>query len=348
MQHLVSIQILRALAALAVAFGHAAHEASLLAARQGQTFTAPWQALSATGVDLFFAISGFVMVLSSARLFATPEGRGVFVRRRLARIVPVYWVATSLFLLVMLATPGAVHSAGASGLDILRSYLFIPYQRSDSGLIQPVYGLGWTLNYEMFFYTLFALVIGLRAGAAVAVLGLGLGGIVLAGLVFPDGPAVWRFWSDPIVLEFAAGAGVGLAALRGVRLPPVVSLALIGIGVMWFAAANASGDMPLHLDRLWRAGLPLALVMAGAALRQGDAPAHSASRLLAALGDASYALYLFHPMVVRGLGLVWGRLGLPGGWLYLAVTLGLSALLGVMIYRWFERPVTQMLQRAAR
>lgn len=125
---LVSIQVLRALAALAVAYGHAAHDAARLA----PGFSAPFQGVSGAGVDLFFAISGFVMVISSARLFAADGGRGVFIRRRLARIVPIYWVATTLFLLTLVLVPGAVQSAGFSLLDVIKSYLFVPFRRAVS------------------------------------------------------------------------------------------------------------------------------------------------------------------------------------------------------------------------
>lgn len=45
-------------------------------------------------MDLFFAISGFVMVHSPRRLYGAPGGRGTFATRRLVRIVPLYWLGT--------------------------------------------------------------------------------------------------------------------------------------------------------------------------------------------------------------------------------------------------------------
>ena len=58
----------------------------------------PWGA----GVDLFFVISGFVMVYASNDLFGRRDGPALFMARRLIQIVPLYWAATTLFLLVAL------------------------------------------------------------------------------------------------------------------------------------------------------------------------------------------------------------------------------------------------------
>lgn len=334
----MSIQVLRALAALAVAYGHAAHDG----ARLSPGFSAPFQGISGAGVDLFFAISGFVMVISSARLFAAEGGRGVFIRRRLARIVPVYWVATTLFLLTLAMVPGAVQSAGFSLPDIVKSYLFVPFRRADSGLIQPAYGLGWTLNYEMFFYALFALALAWPAGRAVGAVVCVLAGVVGAGLVLPVEAAPLVFWSDPIVLEFAFGALVGLGYLKGLRLPTWAALSLAGAGLAAFFWLNGGGLMPVGWQRPLLAGLPLAAVLAGLALMRGGAG--GGMRPLALLGDASYALYLFHPMAIRVLSALWGRAGLAVDWGFILAALGLSAAVSIVIFRLFERPVTQALQ----
>ena len=89
MSKLVPVQVLRALAALSIAMLHAQHDAGTLAERLGQSFTPidafPWEA----GVDVFFVISGFIMVHASAPLFGRAEARSTFLVRRVARIVPI-------------------------------------------------------------------------------------------------------------------------------------------------------------------------------------------------------------------------------------------------------------------
>jgi exopolysaccharide production protein ExoZ len=92
----VSIQVLRAIAALMIVILHAFQDAETLVLSSGVRFNAPDLPLSA-GVDLFFVISGFVMVVASRNLFASAGGYAVFLKRRISRIVPLYWMVTSLF-----------------------------------------------------------------------------------------------------------------------------------------------------------------------------------------------------------------------------------------------------------
>jgi len=345
-KHIASIQILRAVAAFSVAYGHVAHDAGIIASRQGTQFYAPFAGLSGVGVDLFFAISGFVMMISAAPLFGTPGASRHFFLRRLTRIVPIYWLVTFVYLLAMAVLPGATSSGPPSTLDILRSLFFIPYQRADSGLIQPLYGLGWTLNYEMFFYTLFAGAVLLPIRQAVpAIIGLLLA-LATLGAVVPFQSAPLRFWTDPIILEFAFGIVVGVVFLSGWRPGRTVGFCMLVVGIALFAWLNRSGDIPGGWGRALMAGLPLALVMAGALFAfPGPLPR---LRLLSAVGDASYALYLFHPMVIRSLSILWGRSGFASGWLYVGTALVLCIGLALALYRFFERPVTRYLQRHVR
>ena len=81
---LASIQFLRGLAALSVTLAHALPYCGL-------EFR-----LGTAGVDLFFVISGFVMVYASEKYFAQRHGAREFMMRRLARIVPIYWATTSI------------------------------------------------------------------------------------------------------------------------------------------------------------------------------------------------------------------------------------------------------------
>ena len=142
---ILPIQMLRALAAFMVAVHHVQPDAAALARLGGRSFTPsemlPWMA----GVDIFFVVSGFIMVHASERLFDQPGASALFLKRRLVRIVPLYWAATTLFLLVGLVIPAMLNSTAPTPSQIAASYLFWPAVAS-SGLVQPVYSLGWTLN----------------------------------------------------------------------------------------------------------------------------------------------------------------------------------------------------------
>ena len=366
---LVPVQILRAVAALMVVWHHGRHEIGLLAARGAGGPLAPetllpWWA----GVDLFFVISGFVIVHASRSLAGMPGARGRFLAHRIARVVPLYWLTTLLYLAVALAAPGLLGEAGALARDpgyVAASFLFWPMARPD-GSLQPLYGLGWTLNAEMFFYFLFALGLGAGLRGAVAWLVIALAGLVVAltGLVFAltgslaagalvPLPSPLLFWADPIVLEFALGAALGLSRTEGLRLSGPARLALEGLGLagLLLAALHlaGAGEVP-GLLRPVLVGLPALCLVAGAALGPaGVTTLPRPARWLAALGDASYALYLVHPFALRAGREVLVRLGLAGPWhpwgSLVTLTL-LSVAAALAVHRLVERPLTRRLRGA--
>ena len=121
---LKSIQVLRAVAAIAVLTLHAANEkVSFLGGDP-----APFKnfVLGAAGVDLFFVISGFVMVYSSESLFGRADGPLSFFLRRLARIAPLYWAVTIAIILYIYAAHGATLWTIYSPASLVASFLFWP------------------------------------------------------------------------------------------------------------------------------------------------------------------------------------------------------------------------------
>jgi exopolysaccharide production protein ExoZ len=331
-----------------VAMHHAQYDASAVAARTGQPFSysrlLPWTA----GVDIFFVISGFIMVYASADLFGRRDGPRLFLERRIARIVPIYWAVTTLFLLIALIVPGAINSAAPNVWQVVASYLFIPTTGAD-GHVQPVYTLGWTLNYEMFFYVLFALAIVLkRAQAVVAVAAMLLLFVVVRPFAAPLSPAL-AFWGDPIVIEFVFGMLLGLTRTRGVSLPFAARLMLAAAAVVLLHFDLVRSDAPLPLPAIAAYGVPAAMLVAAAAFHRDSETPWRFERPLATLGDASYALYLVHPFairVLRELVLALGAGALLGPWVFVGVALVLAVAAALAVYRLFERPTTQALRTA--
>ncbi|HEX8168624.1 MAG TPA: acyltransferase [Beijerinckiaceae bacterium] len=347
MSKLVLVQVLRALAALSVAMLHAQHDAATLAERTGRAFAPveafPWKA----GVDVFFVISGFIMVHASARLFGAEGAGRTFLARRIARIVPIYWAVTTLYLAVALAVPEFLNREFLDWSYVAASYLFIPVTRPD-GLVQPLYGLGWTLNYEMFFYALFAAAVAWPRKRAVPALAAVLVGLAAAGLLLRLAqpgplPQPLGFWTDPIVLEFVYGMVLGYLHAEGVRLGPVPR-ALLSAGAVMILIAVAS--LWGVLATPWRAlayGVPAAMLVAAVALGRERRDEGRLARIGAAVGDASYALYLIHPFAIRaGREVVWrsGLAGIVGPWTFVVLALAASVLAAVVVYRVFERPAT--------
>ena len=368
---IASLQCLRAFAALLVVVGHCQSEAAIAALKRGLPFAPlsvlPWGA----GVDLFFAISGFIMVVASRPLFAAPGAAAAFAGRRLKRIVPLYWACTTLYVLIQFATRKPV--AG-----VVASYLFWPIDTFGDGVPRPIFTLGWTLNYEMAFYALFALALPLPRRGAVALVAALLLAAVAAGQLAtgqacdpPAGP-LW-FWTRPIVLEFAAGMAVGAAWCEGWRLPGAARLALAAVALATWAL-DPMGSAHQALTWItpndgWRLacwGGPAVALLAAAVLAREPAPGSPAleeasasvptglgtpsraTKMLSMLGDASYALYLVHPFVVGTLMRAWTLTGWAqrvGYAPFVALSLVASIAAAFAVHRWIERPVADALAR---
>ena len=330
-----------------VVFGHLQTEAALMPAAAAYGFSPVIVDLTGAGVDLFFVISGFVMVFASRDLFGQKYGARLFLARRMARIVPLYWAATTLFLATMLLSPASLSSAAPSLAEIVKSYLFIPFARAGAEAIQPVYKLGWTLNYEMFFYAIFALCLFLprqkAVGAVVGILVILAGG----GLWWRQEPGAIAFWSHPIVLEFGCGALLANARMNGLRWPGAACAALALAGVAGFAA-SVYFSVPAHgvlRPLVW--GIPAALLIASAALGDSGWPQGRLAGLALLLGDASYSIYLVHPILIRVMRLVWDKSGASvtlNPWVFVGGVMLLIVMASVLVYRWFEKPATRWAQ----
>jgi peptidoglycan/LPS O-acetylase OafA/YrhL len=352
-----AIQCLRAIAALMVVFAHARADAALQAARLGVGFppdaALPWVA----GVDLFFVTSGFIMVHASRDLFGAPGAGRVFLTRRLIRIAPLYWLVTVISLVVLLFAARAGRAAFPPVREILGSFAFVPYQSGERHELRPIAGQGWTLNYEMFFYVLFALFIRLPRHAAIVGVALMLALLVALGEGFRPQSAALSFWCDPIVLEFALGMGIAWGWAHGFRFSRVVA-ALLGVAAVVWLALDLDQIRAVPLDAaepngFWRVvgcGAPMALLFAAAVC---VVPPFSATSRVGAraaeIGDASYALYLFHPLSIilaRKAYLAANLDAALGLWPLVVADVAAALAVALAIHRFVENPMTRGLRRA--
>jgi len=339
-QGLVSIQALRAVAAIAVAFAHIANFE--LPRELGIPNPLPGAELGSAGVDLFFVISGFVMVYASERFFRRAARPLEFLLRRVARIVPLYWVTTSIVLTYLLLHYGSLAAVNLSPQAVIASYMFVPYPQTN-GFMAPVHGVGWSLNFEMFFYLCFclALPLGRRPGVVAVVVLLGC--LVAVNRAWGLPPPL-DYLAEPIILEFAMGMLIAFAVREGYRLPLVVCTALVVAGAAGYVTSHWHGD----IDHLVVWGIPSALVVAGVTLATPDLAQGPVSRGISFLGDASYSLYLVHPIAItlprRLLGAILNPAAAPI--LYAAFLLIAAVIAACAVHILFERPVTRYLQDA--
>jgi len=296
------------------------------------------------GVDAFFMVSGFIMYVLARDHFAEPGFSLQFLKRRLMRVTPLYWLFTSLMIALITLSPGAINHADLSAGRILGSYLFIPWPRA-GGDVYPILGLGWTLNYEIEFYLALALALCLPLRRGLTSLMVGFIGVVALGALLPHDWFALRFWTDPIILEFLAGIGFAHLYLKGLRLSWFWRLGFIALGLCLSSATTHLRMIDAVPRPIW-GGLPAACIFAGICL--GEQPAKIGPVLRAVIlgGDASYALYLSHMFSIRALTTVWTHLHLQSPLLYLAAGLILATAVAIVVHLALERPVLEALKRA--
>ncbi|MEM1196735.1 MAG: acyltransferase [Pseudomonadota bacterium] len=349
----LDIQCLRALAASTVALLHLIYA---FANNLGEPLLPGFDSARASqgAVMLFFVISGYVMILSSARLFGEKRARRVFWTRRLVRILPPYWIATGALALVFLTVmPRAI-----DGERFALSLALIPHLAGQSDPGNPYRSLpflwpGWTLFYEFVFYFLLGALMTWGRRAAIVGATLGLIALVVAGLgiekeAAAEHPIAWTL-TRPVLLMFVPGMALRLLHEAGWQAPLFARLlALLAAGLLAALVPEPQFPSAMGFDYLAWCGVPAILIAFAAIGGPVCAPnAGAASRLIAGLGDMSYALYLLHVPIAWAW--LWFCIKLPfftPGPLDYFLTASLVAFaLSWLFYVWVERPMTRALNR---
>ncbi|HNY65465.1 MAG TPA: acyltransferase [Deltaproteobacteria bacterium] len=326
-----SIQSLRAVAALCVVLltsgGWFAHE-------YPGAYANPF-AYGNGGVDLFFIISGFIMLHS---IHAAPAmGARLFMARRIVRIVPLYWVATTFFLALALLFPSMFRQYVFEPWHALRSYLFVP---QDS---LPVIRTGWTLVYEMYFYVLLTAFLAAGLRARLYWVAAFLSASSLVGLIWPEYLVypVFNLLASELLLEFVMGMLLFSAFRRGFRVGVPAAAGLVAAGMFLFPVLDGS-------TRLLSLGIPMALIFSGVVLCRREMLNF---RALHVLGDASYSLYLIQVLAVPACGKVVRMLPIDTYALAIPLTafyLAAAVAAALVLHFTLERPLTDFLKERLR
>ena len=315
MSKLVNIQILRAIAALSVVIYHLGVEATKIcdATRQACAYDTTF---GLNGVALFFMISGFIMVTISWDDFAKPGAATSFLRRRLERVVPLYWIVTTLAVIGVTIVPTMLSVPVMDLGYVISSYLFWPVTRVN-GLVRPIANLGWTLDLEMMFYIIFtAALFWKRATGMMMTLAflllltvLKLTGLFATGGSFASVPL--NFWGDPIILNFIIGMVAAVGYQKGLRLRWPVAFATLALGLVACVAMRVTLEDYMNglledglQNRLLGMGPALLLFITGTFGPQVDV-SRRFWRYAVLMGDASYSIYLLHPFALRPIGKIW-------------------------------------------
>ena len=329
---LAHIQILRFFAAFAVVAFHAWGVAP-------DGFKVPESAIAFAlshgghGVDLFFVISGFIIFHATHSANLTPAK---FLRRRVERILPLYFFVIFAVTILAFTLPGRFDTPGwFTPRHILKSLAFIAFTDGE----MPVVYVGWSLEYEMYFYLVVALLMALTrdvwrnivvAFSALAVIGQ------IPGVDAALGN--YKFFTDPMIVEFVLGVIVGSAFANGrVGWPMSVSAACA------IAALLATDPV----SRVVMFGVPSACLVAAAAFvsRKRIDPSWP-ERALARLGDASYSIYLAQvdTMSLASTSVATLIPAIPP-LLLVIVTSGIVVALGLLLNILVERPLLKLCRR---
>jgi exopolysaccharide production protein ExoZ len=292
-QELFGVQALRGLAALAVVFHHSLEESN----GAPTAFSPDWlTTFGASGVDIFFVISGFIMLYTGFPNAGRPLSPGSFFFRRVTRIYPFYWICCLVMLGIMVAGFLSHHHLEPS--ETALSLALLPSSRQ-------IIGVSWTLVYEIYFYVLFAISLLFRSDLASAILTTAFIAIMrLTGELLNAG-TLQTFLTNPIPFEFALGLWLAFAFMRTEavgrcwHLPPAyaaLGVTLLAIAPLYVYHTSTNGLSGLPRVLAW--GVPAVVITAASLSRLK--PRGFFQRGMVLLGDASYALYLTHVFVMTG------------------------------------------------
>ncbi|WP_334504615.1 acyltransferase family protein [Bradyrhizobium sp. AZCC 1678] len=353
MNRLAAIQILRAVAALLVVVSHAILRQAEWAPTDPLTSQIAIH-IGLLGVWIFFIISGFIMSYTYYDNFAVPGAAGQFIASRIIRIVPIYWLATALEVVLRLH-----HGAGLDVHKLICSLFFIPVavEPGPMAAMRPTLGVGWTLNYEMMFYAAFASVLLLSRRKGLTVLIALMAGVVLTGTVFKPiadtraPTSLITFYSDPIILLFGVGVLLGAAArwlksAHAVRSNAFLLIALamfLVVDVMLFAAFV--GTHPVDVEWIATFWVISAICVVLCVTVRIDETRWLTQRLVQ-LGDASYSLYLFHFFaIIAAEKLWWWFFGKSESWMFVLLSAVVAILATIAIHNFVEQPIGRQLRR---
>jgi exopolysaccharide production protein ExoZ len=332
---LVHIQVLRFIAAVAVVAFHA-----LGAPPKG--FEVPESAISLVlsyggrGVDLFFVISGFIIFYATQGSGLTPAE---FLRRRVERIVPLYFFVIFAVTMLAVTLPATFGTPDwYTPRHILKSLAFVAFTDGE----MPVVYVGWSLEYEMYFYLAVALLMAATRDVWRNIVVI-FSALALAGRLPGVGSALgnYAFFVDPMILEFVLGVIVGHVFVNGrVGWPMPVAA----------ACAIAALLVTDPTSRVIVSGVPFAgLVAAAAFVSRRRVNPSLPERALARLGDASYSIYLAQVETVSlASASIAGAIPTIPPLLLLVVTSAIVVALGLLLNIVVERPLLKLCRRLGR
>lgn len=329
-KQILSIQALRGVAVLGVVAFHTL--AIELKYSGGDRWLSDLLLFGETGVDLFFVISGFVMVLVTRGRFGKPREVMRFFWSRTTRIYPTYWFYFFLTLGIFLVMPAWVNASQGHQVNLWKSFFLFPDHTA------PLVLVAWSLIHELWFYLVFGLLLLFREKIMLpALLVWGVLIIAVNSAVNVETLVPWqRIVLHAYTLQFIIGALVAYFVQQQVlrNLAPVYGWVLLVLGMagLVLACLNQAQDK-LGLGRALILGAVYGLILMASVLLERSRSLRP-SRFLSFVGDISYTVYLSHVLVLSVIGRLWLAWGPLSGNLVDDVLIWLVMMAAVITYGW--------------
>lgn len=329
---LYSIQFLRGIAAIMVVMEHAAFKA-----KQNNIISLEWFHVGYTGVDLFFIISGFIMCYTTHnRTISTVS----FLKNRIERIIPLYWLLSILALAIFIMYPHLVNSSGGY-TGILESFFLIP--NGSKFLIQN----GWTLSYEFYFYIIFSIFLFFNFKENLKNIGISttLAILVIIGVIINPKTPYLSFLTSGMLLEFLFGIAAFIIISR-YSFSTYINLISIVIGIAILTYFNINGFPEIILSRPLTIGIPMFFIFIGflGLEKYFVSSKNMFLDLVEKLGNSSYSLYLIHPFVLSLSAIILKKLHISNSYFFSTFLIFGSVVAGFITYNIIEKPITRIIK----
>lgn len=287
-KQIISIQYLRGIAALLVVFFHVFLDISKYNSDSFFLNFYDLRYFGQIGVDVFFVISGFIMMYIHGEDFQKNNITINFLKKRIIRVVPLYWILTTFTAVLLFFRPSIFGGGKAFDLyHVISSYLFIPAHNS-IGLTMPILGPGWSLNYEMYFYILFSLFLLFPKKYFIGTISILFTTSIFCSLIPTDNPVI-NMVTNPMLFEFLFGIYIAFFFLKNKLQNYFLPL---GLGVI-LLLVNIYIHLNLHY-RVFFYGITSSLFVIGLLAYEQRIGFRKPNKVLMFLANISYSLYLSH------------------------------------------------------
>ncbi|MDB5199018.1 MAG: Acyltransferase 3 [Chitinophagaceae bacterium] len=346
-KNLQLIQVLRGIASLLVVLLHCSRNSTEILQ---QRFLGDVFLFGGAGVDIFFVLSGFIITYTNFKFIGKSDHFNFFIRRRVVRIYPTYWIIISLFLLLQVLLPSFYRTHFSFDfINIISTYLLLP------GHVM-VNGVSWTLSYELFFYLLFSLAFFIPQKKWSFYIAMLYAAIIILlpvmGYNFENDNSLLSLVTYPMNVEFFMGVLVGVLISK---ISNKIAMPLIITGSILFLMSAVFFNLNYYLvpntfNRVILFGIPSFFIITGLVKYELNKKI-KVHNIFLLLGEASYSLYLIHLPVLAASFKIFSKLNMTNNLFINCIIILIVCIIcyaSILFYKFVEKPIIARLNSLRR